>query len=346
MQEQKNLEINTSRQFIAWLLEQRASLAFSTYQSGKLFLIGIKPDGRLSVFERTFERCMGLAAHENSLYMGTLYQLWRMENMLPAGEQHQGYDRVFVPRTGITTGDLDAHDIVINARGEVLFANTLFSCVAGLSETHSFSLVWKPPFISRLAAEDRCHLNGLALRDGAPRYVSMVSSTDIADGWRDHRRGGGLVMDVKSGEMVAEGLSMPHSPRFYRDRVWVHDSGRGYFGFIDPERGKFEPICFCPGYLRGMTFIGDFAVVGLSRPRHNKTFSGLDLDDNLVRHKVEPRCGLYVIDLKSGDCVHWLRIEGIVEELYDVVALPGVRAPMALGFKTDEIRRMISIENA
>ena len=85
-------------------------------------------------------------------------------------------------------------------------------------------------------------------------------------------------------------------------------------------------------------------MVGLSRPRGgNRTFSGLALDDNLAKADSEARCGLMVIDLKSGDVVHWLRIEGIVEELYDVVALPGTQRPMALGFKTDEIRRVLNV---
>lgn len=340
------LEISTSRQFISWMAEQRISLGFSTYQTGKLFLIGIKQQDALSVFERTFERCMGLTVHGNSLYMGTLYQIWRMENVLAQGVQHEGYDRLYVPSMSYVTGDVDAHDLALDRQGRLLFVNTLFSCVAAVSPSHSFVPVWQPPFITRLAAEDRCHLNGLALRDGVARYVSMVGRTDVADGWRDHRAHGGLVMDVTSGEIVADGLSMPHSPRYYMDKLWVHNSGTGYFGWVDEKVGRFEPVCFCPGYLRGLDFSGNFAIVGLSRPRHNKTFSGLALDAALGEKRVEPRSGIYVIDLRTGDCVHWLRIEGIVEELYDVVAFPGAARPMALGFKTDEIRRMIHMGEA
>ena len=137
---------------------------------------------------------------------------------------------------------------------------------------------------------------------------------------------------------------MPHSPRVYRDTIWLLDSGTGHFGKIDRATGKFEPITFCPGYARGLTFCGDFAVVGLSLARENRTFSGLKLDDNLAEKGAEARCALQVIDLRTGDVVHWLRIEGIVRELYDVVALPNVVRPMALGFKTDEIRRTISVD--
>ncbi|MBD1828928.1 TIGR03032 family protein [Microcoleus sp. FACHB-61] len=362
-----SLEITASRQFTSWLAEQNLSLAFTTYQAGKVFFIGLQPNGQLSVFERSFERCMGLYAEGSTLYMSSLYQLWRFENALSAGQVHNGYDGVYVPQVGYITGDLDVHDVVVEvppqpplSRGEqekqnfvppltkgglggVIFVNTLFSCLATVSEKYSFLPLWQPPFISKLAAEDRCHLNGLALRDGLPRYVTAVSQSDVADGWRDRRRDGGCVIDISNNEIILTGLSMPHSPRWYRNKLWLLNSGTGEFGYADIERGVFEPVAFCPGYMRGCAFSGDFAIVGLSKPRHNKTFSGLSLDDNLRAKDAEPRCGLVVIDLRNGDIVHSLRIEGVVEELYDVQVLPGVRRPMAIGFKTDEIRRVVTM---
>ena len=360
-------EINASRQFTSWLASQNLSLVFTTYQAGKVFFIGLRQNGQLSVFERTFERCMGLYAHNSSLYLSSLYQLWRLENALEPGQIADGYDAVYVPQVGYITGDLDIHDVVLvepaqppklrgdqqvepqvpslnNGRlGGVVFVNTLFSCLATISETKSFVPLWKPPFISKLAAEDRCHLNGLAMRDGQPRYVTAVSQSDVADGWRDKRKDGGCVMDISTNQAIATGLSMPHSPRWYKDKLWLLNSGRGEFGYLDLERGVFEAVAFCPGYLRGLSFCGDFAVVGISKPRHNKTFSGLALDEQLQAKQAQARCGLLVIDLRSGDIVHSLRIEGVVEELYDVQVLPGVRRPMAIGLKTDEIRRVISI---
>ena len=345
----KSLEINASRQFTPWLFEQNLSLAFTTYQAGKLFFIGLQPDGRLSVFERTFERCMGLYAQGSSLYMSSLYQLWRFENILQPGQTHNNYDALYLPQVGYVTGDLDIHDIVLaqadakNSSQKLIFVNTLFSCLGTVSDTHSFIPIWQPPFITKLAAEDRCHLNGLAVRDGVAKYVTAVSQSDVADGWRDNRVNGGCVIDVQSNEIVLSGLSMPHSPRWYRDKLWLLNSGTGEFGYADLDKGKFEPVAFCPGYQRGLAFHGDFAVVGISQPRHNKTFSGLPLDGQLLAKKASPRCGLLVIDLRSGDVVHSLRLEGVVEELYDVQVLPKVRRPMAIGLKTDEIRRVITM---
>jgi uncharacterized protein (TIGR03032 family) len=332
-----------SRQFSAWLSEQDASLAFTTYQGGALFLLGLGDGGRLSLFNRTFDRCMAVCGDGDTLYVSTLYQLWRLENVLRQGETHQGYDRLYVPQLAYTTGDLDIHEIAVDGAGRPLFVNTLFSCLATVSERYSFKTVWRPPFVSKLAAEDRCHLNGVAMAAREPRYATAIAPSDVADGWRDHRETGGVLIDVQSGEIVVDGLSMPHSPRIHGGRVWLLESGSGYFGYADLEHGRFERVTFCPGYARGLAFIGNFAVVGLSKPRRNRTFSGLVLDRNLAARHAEARCGLIVIDLATGDAIHWLRITGVVDELYGVAHLPSVRRPMTVGLKTDEIRRVISM---
>ena len=325
------------------MAETGVSLGFTTYQAGKLFLLGYQENGRISAFERTFNRCMGLAAAGDTLWMSSLYQLWRFTNALEPGQDHNGYDRLYVPQVGYTTGDLDIHDIGLRPDGGVVFVNTRFSCLAEPDESFSFRPVWTPDFISRLAPEDRCHLNGLAMRDGEPAYVTAVGRSDVADGWRDHRVDGGILIDVASNEVVASGLSMPHSPRLHDGRLWLLNAGTGELGSVDVESGVFAPIAFCPGFLRGLSFAGKYAIVGLSLPREAGTFQGLPLDDRLGKAGVPARCGLLVIDTESGDVLHWLRIAGIVEELYDVVVLPGVSRPMALGFQSDEIHRIITI---
>lgn len=343
-----NFAINTSRQFLAWMAEQKLSIALTTYQIGKLFSLGLKPNGELAVFERSFNRCMGLcpSADGNGFFLSSLYQIWRFENSLSAGENADDFDAVYIPQMGFTTGDCDIHDMATNVDGELVFANTLFSCLATTSTTHSFRPLWQPPFISRLAAEDRCHLNGLAMREGQPAYVTAISTSDAADGWREHRRNGGVVIDVKSNEIMATGLSMPHSPRWYQGRLWLCNSGSGEFGSLDLATGQFEPLTFCAGYLRGVTFHGHYALVGTSKPRHNKTFSGLPLDDALIQRNVEARCGIQVVDLRSGDAVHWVQFEGLIDEIYDVITLPSIRNPSLIGLMNDEIRRLISIEAA
>jgi len=339
--------LTSSRHFPEWLAATGVSLAFTTYQAGKLFLLGVRPDGRLSVFERTFARSMGLgvSADGSSLVLATQFQIHRFDNILPAGQfSPDGFDAIYAPHAGWVTGDVDAHDVGFASDGRPLFVNTKFSCLAAVSDSHSFRPIWTPPFVSRLAPEDRCHLNGLALEEGRPRFVTAVSRSDASDGWRDRRADGGVVIDVERNEIVAEGLSMPHSPRLYDGRLWLLNSGAGEFGFIDPQSGRFEALAFCPGYARGLAFVGRHAVIGLSMPRENRTFSGLPLDAALQARSTDPRSGLAIIDLDNGDMTGWVRIEGIVRELYDVAVLPGVRRPSLIGFRTDEVRYVLSID--
>jgi uncharacterized protein (TIGR03032 family) len=338
IKDKPSLEITGSRLFMTWLSSQNASLAFSTYQAGKLFLIGVKNDSTMSVFERTFNRSMGLAVTKGQLWLSSLYQLWRFQDFLEPEQLSDGYDALYVPVVGHTTGDIDIHDIHIKEDNTPLFVATRFNCLATLSSRYSFEPVWRPPFIDRIAAEDRCHLNGMATENDEPRYVTCVAKSNMAEGWRDHRADGGLIIDVKTDEIVASELSMPHSPRLYRDKLWILQAGTGEFGYINLETGVFEAICFLPGFARGLSFIGDYAVIGLSKPRHNKTFNGLQLNERLKTEGAQAKCAVYVVNLNTGDVEHMLEVEGVVQELYDIAIIPGVKRPKALGFKSDEIR--------
>jgi uncharacterized protein (TIGR03032 family) len=306
--------------------------------------LGLDPRGRIAGTERVFERAMGLHATRERLHVSTRYQIWQMDNVLPPGQLHEGYDRLYIPRVGYTTGDIDVHDLVVETAGSrVVFISTLLNCMATVSARHSCVPLWKPPFISALVNEDRCHLNGLALVDGRARYATACGRTDAANGWRENRETGGCAIDIRTDEIVATGLSMPHSPRFYRGKLWVLNSGTGYFGHVDLDRGIFEPVTFCPGFLRGLAFVDDHAIVGLSKPR-GPGFSGLPLDETLTTRGTEPRCGFSIVSLDTGEIVHEVALEGEITELYDVQVLPGVTRPNALGFISDEIARLITLD--
>lgn len=332
-----------------WLAAEKVSLAFTTYQAGRLFMIGRKPDGSLRAHERMIDHCQGLWTDGETLWTSAKTVLWRFRNDAPPGMQlANGADRRFVPREGRVTGQIDIHDI---AMGDVgggalgpIFVNTAFNCLATISDPASFRPLWKPPFISALAWEDRCHLNGLAMDGARAAYVSAVSRSDVADGWRDRRRDGGVIVDVDSGEIAASDFSMPHSPRLYDGRLWVLDSGRGEFGTVDLATGAFTAAAFCPGYARGLAFVGRYAVIGLSRPRRNQTFEGLELDERLAAKDAVPRCGLLIVDIDTGNAVEWLRFEHTIEELYDVAAMPGVVQPEAVGFKGEGIAQTVAVE--
>ena len=180
------------------------ALAISSYQSGKFYLLGQNVDGGLLVHERFFRKAMGICvADKDTILLATLFQIFKFRNVLEPGQQiNNVFDACYVPREVFITGELDVHDIGLLKDGRIVFVNTLYNCLATTSARHSFTPMWKPPFISKIIKEDRCHLNGLAMEDGVPRYVTAVSKSDTIDGWRDRRADGGIVVDVRSGEIV------------------------------------------------------------------------------------------------------------------------------------------------
>lgn len=338
-------KISASRGFAEWLASNSLSLALTSYQTGQLILLGTMAGGRLSVHERNFVRSMGLCATSERLYLATLSQIWRLDNILRPGQRaNQSFDRLYVPRVAHTTGDIDTHEMAVDAEGQLIFVNTKYACLATLSTTHSFKPVWKPQFISRLAPEDRCHLNGLAMQDGRPRYVTAVSRSDVVDGWRERRGQGGVMIDVTDDRVVTDELSMPHSPRLANGALWVLNSGRGNLCRVDVASGRREAVAFCPGFMRGLSFWRHFAAIGTSLPRES-TFKDLELDGAIKKRDGEPRCGVWIVNTRSGDVVHWLRFEGGVRELFDVSFLPNVRTPMCVGLASPEMRTLITYDD-
>lgn len=338
--------LSVSRGFSTWLETQKCSLAFTSYQSGQLFLVGVAPGGATSIHQQNFQRAMGLHVRPNRIYLGSLYQIWRLENVLAAGLlANERFDRLYVPRNAQTIGDVDIHELAVDRGGRLVFVNTKFSCLATVSTTQGFAPIWKPPFISRLAGEDRCHLNGLAMEDDLPRYVTAVSRSDVVGGWRSRRQEGGLIMDVRNDTILTDQLSMPHSPRIHQGDLWVLDSGRGYLARVDRDTGEREDVAFCSGFLRGLSFHGRFALVTVSLPRSDAAFEALELGGALARKDGEAWCGVLVVDTRTGDTVEWIRLEGAITELFDVAVLPGAVCPMALGVDSPELRTMVTFES-
>jgi uncharacterized protein (TIGR03032 family) len=337
-------KISASRGLVDWLATHCISFALTSYQTGQLMLIGVLPGGRLSVFQRNFVRAMGLCASPQRIYLSAIAQVWRLENVLKQGQvANKQFDRLYVPRNAQTTGDIDIHEIAVDDSGSIVFINTKYSCLATFDPVHSFKPLWKPSFISNLAPEDRCHLNGLAMRDGRPKFVSAVSRSDVVDGWRERRHEGGIIIDVETDRIVTKELSMPHSPRLANGKLWVLDSGRGYLCRVDEANGDIKRVAFCPGFLRGLSFWRHFALVATSLPR-DSSFQGLELEDNIRARDGEPRCGAFIVDTRSGDILHWIRFEGAVRELFDAAFIPGVRAPMSVGLASPEMRTLITLE--
>ena len=318
-----------------------ATLAVTTYQAGRLLLLRAH-DGRLNLLMRQFEKPMGLAVQDGRLALGTRRQIWHFDGWIDpvsarpeSGSADPGSPRSssqpdagprFVPRRSWVTGDVSVHEVAwlasasAEAPPRIGFLATRFGCLAEVDEVYSFRPIWTPPFISALRPEDRCHLNGLAVHEGRPYAVTVLGLTDTPQGWRERKADGGAVIDVQTGEVRAEGLSMPHSPRLWRDRLLVLNSGRGELLEVEANGGT-RVIATLPGFPRGLAIFGDLAFVGLSKIREKKQFGGLPIER--LRDRLE--CGVHVIDLHTGGEVGRIRFDSGAHELFDVQILPCAR---------------------
>lgn len=307
----------------------KRSLLVSTYQAGKLVVLRVK-DGVLNTHYRNFARPMGLDATLKDLAVGTKQDVLFFENVpaaIPRIEPAGPYDACFVPRRSHSTGFIDIHEMAFDGNGTLWIVNTRFCCLATLDADYSFVPRWRPRFLSALAPEDRCHLNGLAMVEGRPRYVTALGETDSPGGWRANKKDGGVLIDIQSDEILCRGLSMPHSPRWYRNQLWILESGKGAIGRVDLRTGKVETICEVPGFTRGLDFIGPYAFIGLSQVRESAVFSGIPVTERAQ----ERSCGVWVVNIETGQRVGFVRFEGEVREIFAVKALPpGIACPELL----------------
>jgi uncharacterized protein (TIGR03032 family) len=301
-----------------------SSLLVSTYQTGRLVCARAR-DGALNTHFREYDKPMGIAVAEGRIALGTRTEVWDLRDMPEAAaklEPAGSHDACYLPRNRHVTGDIAVHDLTF-AAGELWLVATAFSCLATLDAGHSFVPRWAPPFITSLAPEDRCHLNGLAVVEDRIAYVTALGTSDQAGGWRAEKASGGVLIDVASSEVVIGGLSMPHSPRWHMGRLWLLESGTGSLCAADLDAGSVETVAELPGFTRGLAFAGEIAFVGLSQVRESSTFGDLPL----TRRLEERQCGVWMVDLVSGSVVGFLRFDDLVQEIFDVALLAGNRFP-------------------
>jgi uncharacterized protein (TIGR03032 family) len=310
--------------FSAALAGLDCSLLISTYQTNRLVCARVR-DGALNTHFRTFNKPMGVAVAPGRIVLGTRTEVWDLRDMPEAAAKLPppgSHDACYLPRNRHVTGDIGVHELAF-AAGELWLVATAFSCLATLDAEHSFVPRWAPPFVNSLAAEDRCHLNGLTVRNDRVAFVTALGTTDVAMGWRAGKANGGVLIDVESSEVAVAGLSMPHSPRWHDGRLWLLESGRGSLCLVDPTAGTVDTVAELPGFTRGLAFAGGFAFVGLSQIRESATFGELPLTERLT----ERQSGVWMVDLRSGTVSGFLRFDDIVQEIFDVAALPGIRWP-------------------
>jgi uncharacterized protein (TIGR03032 family) len=343
------LLFSQSDSFVALLRQWGASLLVTTYQAQQLLVARASANG-ISLLVRTFDKPMGLAGDTRRLALGCRDRVWLLRNapdIAPQIEPAGTHDACYLPRSCHVTGDIAGHELAW-AGDELWVVNTRFSCLCMLHPDSSFVPRWQPPFVTALAAEDRCHLNGLALAPGeggalAPRYVTALGATDTPGGWRPGKAQGGCLLEVPSGEVVARGLCMPHSPRLHEGRLWLLESGTGRLLHLNLATGRPETVAEqLPGYARGLALAGPYAFIGLSKIRATSAMDGVPL----AQRRAELKCGVAVVDTRRGQVVGGLEFQTAVEEIFDVQLLPGIRFPELVGFHKDTLQHTFVVPAA
>jgi uncharacterized protein (TIGR03032 family) len=342
--EPRDIRFTYSNNLPSVLASLGGSLVISTHTTGNLVAVSA-PGGKLALSFHTFERPMGIAVRPGWLVVGSRTQVWSLRNFpdLAAGvEPAARHDSCYLTRFSHFTGNIHCHELAWVAPGggpdesspELWIVNTLFSCLCAVHAAYNFVPRWQPPFVSKLTPEDRCHLNGLAVQDGKPRYVTALAETDSAQGWRQRKVGGGCVIDIVNNRTVIRGLTMPHSPRLAGERLLVLHSGLGQLVMADPSSGRLETIAALSGYTRGLAIHGSLAFVGLSKIRAISAMDGAPIGAQPERL----RCGVAVVDLRTGQVVAHLDFTEGIDELFDIQILPGSTAPFISGPFADRSR--------
>lgn len=324
-----------------FLMQIESSIVITTYQAGKLIFISPKNKNELIQLPRTFNKAMGVALHKNKLAVATkdevivLVNDKRIATTYP--KKPNTYDNFFLPRATYYTGQVDIHDLDYGTEG-LWAVNTSFSCLTLVNDDFSFIPKWKPHFITNLASEDRCHLNGMALKNGQPTFVTALGTGNTPQSWRKNIVGGGVIMDVASNEIITKGLAMPHSPRFYKNDLMVLLSAVGELGRVDTKTGKYETVTKLNAFVRGLAIVGDYAFVGVSKLRQNSsTFKHLEIA------KLSNWAGVSVIHIPTGALVAQLKYMASVDEIYDIQILPNATRPGILNTYTDVHKKALSI---
>ena len=307
------------------LMQLNCTLCVSTYQAGKVIMVSAVDENSLIQLPRNFEKAMGMAVDGDYLAVATKNEVVVLGNSSALAPNYppkpNTYDSLFVPRATYYTSEVDIHDMEWGEKG--LYAvNTLFSCISLINDRYSFEPVWKPYFVSDIDPLDRCHLNGMVLENGIPKYATALGKTNSEKGWRSDVERGGILMDVTSDSIILEGLPMPHSPRLHQGELYVLLSATGELIKVNVPARSYDVVASFDGFVRGMDIIGDYAFIGLSKIRQNaSTFRDLPIAKKAIHSGVD------VVHLPTGTIVANLRYLASVEELYDVKLLKGKMRP-------------------
>ncbi|WP_407174807.1 TIGR03032 family protein [Bradyrhizobium sp. STM 3562] len=337
------IDYQVTPSFVALLEKLGCSLVITNYQSSTVMTFSSLGDGRPVQMFAAFQAAMGLALAGDRLAVAALSEvivLTNIRKLAPSLPKFPGiFDGYFVPRVHYTTGECSLHDMVFDASGGLLAVNTAYSCICRIDGIHNFVPVWQPPWISEVRPGDRCHLNGMAVENGEVRYATALGTTDVPRDWTERRLDGGVLVEVPSGRVLADGLCMPHSARLVDGRLYMIEAGTGTLLEVDRVSGARRPIVTLPGFARGLAVHEGYLFIGLSLMRDSKPFEGLPVE----RIGRELICGLVAVEIASGQVIGTLRYIGGCTEIHDIQVVPGVRRLGISGYDSDTHKLAIDL---
>ncbi len=313
------------------LSKLNCSIAITTYQAGKLIFISPKDENSLIQLPRTFEKPMGIAQDKENdrLAIATKDEIVILANSPELAAHYPNapkkYDALYMPRATYHTGTLDIHDLSFGQNQRLFAVNTLFSSIVEIDSNYNFTPYWTPPFIDKLVSEDRCHLNGMALQNGLPKYVTAFNQGNVAGSWRENITTTGVLMDVETNETILSNLGMPHSPRIFNNELFVLLSATGELIKVNKESGTYDVITKVEGFVRGMDLHNDYLFIGLSKLRKNSsTFAKLPFADKAQE------AGILVVHLPTGSIAGKITYTSSLDEIYDIKVLADKMRPNIL----------------
>ena len=335
---------SSSSKFLVDLLKNlKCSIIFSTYEAGCVVIISAKGD-KLIQLTRGLTKPMGIAVKDEKLIIASKYELTKFSNENELSRTYppkaSTYDSIYMPRATYYTGELDLHDIEFGDSDKIYAINTSFSCISLINSSYSFTPIWNPNFITELMPEDRCHLNGMAMLNNKPKYVTALSKTNTPGGWRENITSTGILIDVETDEIILENLSMPHSPRIINKKLYLLQSAKGEVIEVNTTKKSYKVVSKIPGILRGLAEYGDYIFVGVSKPRKNsKTFQ--KLPGNIK----EQSAGIVVLYKPTWAIVGEVKYSNTINEIYDVQILPNILRPNIINPQHKATKNAITAKN-
>lgn len=283
------------------------NLAISFYMDHSLAVWNSETENLVEV---PIQRPMGMGFTDDGLYLGSRYGISWFDRIYYNKEDKWLYRQDLTKYLGF----IDCHELVI-FNEQPIFANTLFSCLASVALTHDFSIFYQPGFIKNIIPEDHSHLNGIALENGLPRYITCFSPNNRPGfkSWKDKPLTG-CVWDLVSDRPVIDNLALPHSPRIIDGDLFVCDSGRGRV--LRRSGDELEAIANLRSFTRGMIATDDYIIVATSKIRENAC--NPQIDKSLL---TENKCGIHFCDRHNFKLVESYYFED-KKEIFDFQLIP------------------------